>query len=45
MLLAVVLDRDFNLLPTHIEITDPLAKLVDDGNLRLWPRQAGSYEQ
>ena len=38
MLLPVVLNRDFDLVPPHIEVSDHIAKLVADSNLGLWTR-------
>jgi hypothetical protein len=34
MLVAVILDRDFDFFPTHIEINDDVTDLVVHGNLR-----------
>ncbi|SPM30271.1 hypothetical protein MTAB308_3774 [Mycobacterium terramassiliense] len=44
MLLAVVLDRNFDVLPTHIEVSDDIAELVMNRNLGLRPRQTGLHE-
>ena len=35
VLIAVVLDGDFEVFPSHVEIGDNVAELVTDGNLRL----------
>lgn len=38
VLVSVVLHRDFDFLPTHVEVRDYFAELVLDRNLRMWPR-------
>ncbi|ORV13468.1 hypothetical protein AWB95_11590 [Mycobacterium celatum] len=40
MLDAVVLHADLELLVTHVEPRERIAKVVADHDLRLWPRQA-----
>ena len=44
MLFTVVLDRDFDILPTHIEVSNHIAELVVNGDLSLWTRQTGLYQ-
>ena len=44
MLIAVVLNRDFHVLPAHIQIRDRSAKLVANGNLRLRPSKTGLHQ-
>ncbi len=41
VLLAVILDRDFDVLPTHVEIADQVTELVMNPNLRLRPGKSG----
>jgi len=41
MLLAVILDRDFDVLPTHVEVCNRVAEFIQDWDLSLRPRQAG----
>jgi hypothetical protein len=38
MLFTVILDRDFYILPAHVEIRDCTTEFVTDWNLSLWPR-------
>lgn len=38
MMITVVLDRDFQVLPTHIEVGHRVAKVINDPDLRLWWR-------
>lgn len=44
MLLTVILNSDFDVLPAHIEICDRASKFVAHGNLCLRSRQARLYE-
>ena len=39
MLLAVVLDRHFHVVPAHVEVRDGVSEVIMDGNLSLRPRQ------
>ena len=43
MLFAVILNRDFDLLPTHVEVCEDVAELILDRDLGLRSRQAGPY--
>ena len=45
MVVTVVLDRDHRVLPSHIEVIAGVAEIVENRNLRLWPREAGADEK
>jgi hypothetical protein len=40
MLIAVVLDGDFDLFPTHVKVGEDLANLIEHWDLRARPWQA-----
>jgi hypothetical protein len=45
VLVTVVFDGDLDLFPTHVEVSDDVAELVVDHDLRLRSRQARMHEQ
>ena len=41
MLITVVLDRDFDVLPTQVQVCDRIAAFIEHRNLCPRPREAG----
>src|ERR1700733_9367605 len=44
MLLAVILDSDFDFLPAHVEVSVRIAEVVANRNLSLWPWQSRPHK-